>query len=82
MEILVSHPDETSGTRRDFLYYATGGAGAEAKAQAEADGIDAQVTATRALPWEDRPGHPGHHGIPSGATPTPLASPHATGALF
>ncbi len=26
----MSHPDETSGTRRDFLYYATGGAGAVA----------------------------------------------------
>jgi ubiquinol-cytochrome c reductase iron-sulfur subunit len=30
MEILVSHTDDHSGTRRDFLYYATGGAGAVA----------------------------------------------------
>ena len=30
MENLVSHTDDHSGTRRDFLYYATGGAGAVA----------------------------------------------------
>ena len=29
-ENLVSHPDDHTGTRRDFLYYATGGAGAVA----------------------------------------------------
>lgn len=29
-ENLVSHPDDQTGTRRDFLYYATGGAGAVA----------------------------------------------------
>jgi ubiquinol-cytochrome c reductase iron-sulfur subunit len=30
MENVVSHTDDHSGTRRDFLYYATGGAGAVA----------------------------------------------------
>ena len=29
-EVLVSHADEANGTRRDFLYYATAGAGAVA----------------------------------------------------